>query len=184
MGIIPSQPSVALTTLSSLLPSKSKVRQADRWMDGRTDGWMDGWMFYHLIFVFLPAPTAVMFPPSSVPMLLPQAEEMVVPLHTPFTLTCRGEAKLAWDTPLDVPEKTQEDNSGLFVTTITVDSATAMHTGYYTCFYSRNNTEDAEGSQIYIYVPGMGLGAFLSCEFFKFIFIIQAEKYILPHIRS
>lgn len=141
-------------------------------------------MFYHLLFDFLPAPTAVMFPPSSVPMLLPQAEEMVVPLHTSFTLTCRGEAKLAWDTPLDVPKKTQEDNSGLFVTTINVDSASAMHTGYYTCSYTRNNTEDAENSQIYIYVPGMVLGTFRSCDFFKLIFIIQTEKYILLHIRS
>uniref|UniRef100_A0A8C4NJR4 Platelet-derived growth factor receptor alpha n=1 Tax=Dicentrarchus labrax TaxID=13489 RepID=A0A8C4NJR4_DICLA len=99
------------------------------------------------------APTTVMFPPSSAPVLLPQVEEMVVPLHTAFTLTCRGEAKLAWETPLYVPEKTQEDNSGLFVTTITVDSATGVHTGYYTCFYSRNTTEDTEDRSIYIYVP-------------------------------
>ncbi|XP_035509000.1 platelet-derived growth factor receptor alpha [Morone saxatilis] len=99
------------------------------------------------------APTAVMFPPSSAPVLLPHVEEMVVPLHTAFTLTCQGEAQLAWETPLYVPEKTQEDNSGLFVTTITVDSATGEHTGYYTCFYSRNTTEDTEDSSIYIYVP-------------------------------
>ncbi|TMS20407.1 Platelet-derived growth factor receptor alpha [Larimichthys crocea] len=99
------------------------------------------------------APTAMMFPPSSAPVLLPNVEEMVVPLHTSFTLTCRGEAKLAWETPFEMPEKTQEDNSGLFVTTITVDNATAMHTGYYICFYSRNTTDDAEDSSIYIYVP-------------------------------
>lgn len=99
------------------------------------------------------ATTAALIPPSSAPVLLPEKEEMVIPLHTPFTLTCRGEAKLAWEMPLDVPEQTQEDNSGLFVTTITVDSATAMHTGYYTCFYSRNATDDAEDSSIYIYVP-------------------------------
>ncbi len=97
-----------------------------------------------------------MFPPSSAPVLLPQVGEMVVPLHAAFTLTCRGEAKLAWDMPLAVPEKAQEDNSGLFVTTITVDDATAMHTGYYRCLYSKNNTEDTENSSsIYIYVPGM-----------------------------
>lgn len=92
---------------------------------------------------------------------------MVVPLHTPFTLTCRGEAKLGWDLVSDdVTEKTQEDNSGLFVTTITVDKATAMHTGYYTCFYSRNTTEDAEDSSIYIYVPGTGFTAALNlCVF-------------------
>uniref|UniRef100_A0A3B4VLT7 Platelet-derived growth factor receptor alpha n=1 Tax=Seriola dumerili TaxID=41447 RepID=A0A3B4VLT7_SERDU len=101
----------------------------------------------------LPGLIVLMFLPSSAPVLLPQMDEMVVPLHTPFTLTCRGEAKLAWETPLDVPEQTQEDNSGLFVTTVTVDSAEAMHTGYYTCFYSKNTTEEAEDSRIYIYVP-------------------------------
>ncbi|KAK2835866.1 hypothetical protein Q5P01_016350 [Channa striata] len=99
------------------------------------------------------APVAQMFPPSSAPVLLPQVEEMVVPLHTSFTLTCRGEAKLAWVTPLDEDEQMQEDNSGLFVTTITVDSASALHTGYYTCYYNRNYTEEVEQSRIYIYVP-------------------------------
>ncbi|XP_068174610.1 platelet-derived growth factor receptor alpha [Antennarius striatus] len=99
------------------------------------------------------ATTAVLFPPSSAPVLLPQEEDMVVPLHTSFTLTCRGEAKLAWETPLDVLEKTREDDSGLFVTTITVDNATVMHTGYYSCFYSGNTTEDRDDSGIYIYVP-------------------------------
>ncbi|XP_019752641.1 platelet-derived growth factor receptor alpha [Hippocampus comes] len=97
--------------------------------------------------------TALTFPPSSGPVLLPQTEEMVVALHAPFTLTCRGEARLAWDMPLDVPEQTQEDNSGLFVTTLTVDQATAMHTGFYTCFYSHNNTDESEESSIYVYVP-------------------------------
>lgn len=99
------------------------------------------------------APTAILFPPSSAPVLLPLEEELVVPLHAPFTLTCRGEAKLAWDAPLDVQERAQEDNSGLFITTVTVDNATAAHTGFYTCYYSRNATEDTERSQIYIYVP-------------------------------
>ncbi|XP_041861672.1 platelet-derived growth factor receptor alpha isoform X2 [Melanotaenia boesemani] len=99
------------------------------------------------------APTGVLIPPSSAPLLLPDMDEMVVPLHTPFTLTCRGEAKLMWDTPLDVPKQYQEDNSGLFVTTIHVVNATAMHTGYYSCIYSGNTTDDAEYSSIYIYVP-------------------------------
>lgn len=79
---------------------------------------------------------------------------MVVLLHTSFTLTCRGEAQVAWQMPLDVLEKTQEDNSGLFVNTITVENATAMHTGYYTCFYSGNATEERDDSSIYVYVPG------------------------------
>uniref|UniRef100_A0A3B5AQL0 Platelet-derived growth factor receptor alpha n=1 Tax=Stegastes partitus TaxID=144197 RepID=A0A3B5AQL0_9TELE len=114
---------------------------------------MDGVRAYVVFGGILVGLVSALIPPSSAPVLLPEKEEMVIPLHTPFTLTCRGEAKLAWETPLDVPAQTQEDNSGLFVTTITVDSATAMHTGYYTCFYSRNTTEDTDDSSIYIYVP-------------------------------
>uniref|UniRef100_G3PMK7 receptor protein-tyrosine kinase n=1 Tax=Gasterosteus aculeatus aculeatus TaxID=481459 RepID=G3PMK7_GASAC len=80
--------------------------------------------------------------------------ELVVPLHAPFTLTCQGDAKLAWVTPPDVRQQMREDNSGLFVTTVTVDSATAMHTGYYTCSYSNaTEEEEAEDSSIYVYVP-------------------------------
>ncbi|XP_040040687.2 platelet-derived growth factor receptor alpha [Gasterosteus aculeatus] len=100
------------------------------------------------------APTAMMFPRSSAPVLLPRSEELVVPLHAPFTLTCQGDAKLAWVTPPDVRQQMREDNSGLFVTTVTVDSATAMHTGYYTCSYSNaTEEEEAEDSSIYVYVP-------------------------------
>uniref|UniRef100_A0AAX7W5X8 receptor protein-tyrosine kinase n=1 Tax=Astatotilapia calliptera TaxID=8154 RepID=A0AAX7W5X8_ASTCA len=102
----------------------------------------------------LSALTAGMIPSSSVPVLLPELDEMVVTLHTPFTLTCHGQEKLGWETPISLSEQTQEDSNGLFFSTITVDSATASHTGYYTCFYSRTITEDtAEFSRIYIYVP-------------------------------
>ncbi|XP_055021037.1 platelet-derived growth factor receptor alpha [Boleophthalmus pectinirostris] len=99
------------------------------------------------------APSAVMFPPSSAPVLLPPNEEMVVPLHSPFTLTCRGNGRIVWNTPLVVPEQTQEDSNGLFVNTVTVDNATAMHTGYYSCYYSSNSTDSMDDSAIYVYVP-------------------------------
>ncbi|KAM4575089.1 platelet-derived growth factor receptor alpha [Fundulus diaphanus] len=91
--------------------------------------------------------------PSSVPILLPDQDEMVVTLHTPFTLTCRGDAKLLWETPYPLAEQSQEDHSGLFVTSITVDKATVIHTGYYTCYYSGNLNEETKASSIYIYVP-------------------------------
>lgn len=96
--------------------------------------------------------------PSSAPLLQPDLEEMVVPLHSSFTLTCRGGTKLVWDTPFHRVEQSQVDR-GVFVSTITVDIATLMHTGYYTCQYSGNITEEAEASSIYIYVPGMNLGS-------------------------
>uniref|UniRef100_A0A8C8M4E0 Platelet-derived growth factor receptor alpha n=1 Tax=Oncorhynchus tshawytscha TaxID=74940 RepID=A0A8C8M4E0_ONCTS len=104
--------------------------------------------------VCLPESGPVLFQPASAPVLFPQREEWIVPLHTPFTLTCRGEAELAWDTPVYLSEQTEEDNSGLFITTVTVENATAGHTGFYTCFYKGgNSTEEGEDSSIYIYVP-------------------------------
>ncbi|XP_007550752.1 platelet-derived growth factor receptor alpha [Poecilia formosa] len=90
--------------------------------------------------------------PSSPPILLPDEDEVVVPLHTPFTLTCRGGVKLMWETPYDMLEQSQEDNSGLFVTTIAVDEATPMHTGYYVCLYNDHIAEETKSSSIYIYV--------------------------------
>lgn len=107
-----------------------------------------------LLFLFSASAGPVILP-SSAPMMLPDVDEMVVPLHTSFSLTCRGAAGLAWDMPFDMLEETQEDSSGLFVTTVTVNNATGIHTGSYTCFYSTNSTDDTEESNIYIYVPGM-----------------------------
>ncbi|XP_062306427.1 platelet-derived growth factor receptor alpha [Osmerus eperlanus] len=96
---------------------------------------------------------SVAFQPSSAPLLLPRVEQMQVPLNAPFTLTCHGEAELEWDTPLYLPQQTEEDNSGLFVTTVTVEDATAMHTGAYTCFYHHGNGSEETQSSIYVYVP-------------------------------
>lgn len=59
-----------------------------------------------------------------------------------------------WETPYDMLEQSQEDNSGLFVTTIAVDEATAMHTGYYVCLYNDHTAEETKTSSIYVYVSG------------------------------
>ncbi|KAL1022590.1 hypothetical protein UPYG_G00029630 [Umbra pygmaea] len=93
------------------------------------------------------------FQPASAPVLFPQKEEMVVPLHTSFTLVCRGETELAWDMPVNLSEQREEDNSGLYVSSVTVENATAAHTGYYTCFYNGENSPEGEEISIYIYVP-------------------------------
>ncbi|XP_029005049.1 platelet-derived growth factor receptor alpha isoform X3 [Betta splendens] len=98
------------------------------------------------------ASAAAMLPLSSSPLLLPQRDELVVALHAPFALTCQGEARLAWTAPGDVAEHARE-HGGLFVTAVTVESATAAHTGYYTCSYAGNATAGVEGSSVYVYVP-------------------------------
>ncbi|KAJ8277105.1 hypothetical protein GJAV_G00071530 [Gymnothorax javanicus] len=98
-------------------------------------------------------------PPLLLPEILPGVDDMVVHLHSPFQLTCRGEAEVAWDMPvLQDPalwEGSVEDNSGLFVTPVTVENATAAHTGFYTCYYANRNSSELEpeGSTIYVYVP-------------------------------
>ena len=78
---------------------------------------------------------------------------MVVSLHSTFKLTCRGLADLTWSCTAFNNEPTLEDKRGVFVSTVTINNATAVHTGDYTCYYQDGNyTEEAN---IYVYVPGM-----------------------------
>uniref|UniRef100_A0A8C5AD43 receptor protein-tyrosine kinase n=1 Tax=Gadus morhua TaxID=8049 RepID=A0A8C5AD43_GADMO len=85
-------------------------------------------------------------------MLDPDREDMIIPLHTSFSLTCRGHSPLYWSMPFDLPEQTQADSSGLFVSAVTVEAAIVHHTGRYSCHYV-NGQEDDEPASIYIYVP-------------------------------
>uniref|UniRef100_A0A8C5CNK9 receptor protein-tyrosine kinase n=1 Tax=Gadus morhua TaxID=8049 RepID=A0A8C5CNK9_GADMO len=89
---------------------------------------------------------------DSAPMLDPDREDMIIPLHTSFSLTCRGHSPLYWSMPFDLPEQTQADSSGLFVSAVTVEAAIVHHTGRYSCHYV-NGQEDDEPASIYIYVP-------------------------------
>ncbi|XP_016143980.1 platelet-derived growth factor receptor alpha [Sinocyclocheilus grahami] len=97
----------------------------------------------------------VMYPelPQSVlaPVMWPQRDSMEVSLHSTFRLTCRGQAKLSWHSPVYLHDQIDTAKKGLFISTVTVDNATAAHTGEYICYYdSSNNTEE---TSIYIYVP-------------------------------
>lgn len=87
------------------------------------------------------------------PVIWPRKETIVVFLHSMFRLTCRGQAEVAWDGPVPLDKQKLDDKRGLFVSTVTVDNATATHTGKYTCFYKKDNQTD--DSSIYIFVPGM-----------------------------
>lgn len=76
---------------------------------------------------------------------------MVVSLLSTFRLTCRGQSEVAWEGPDYLIEQTLDNKRDLFVSTVTVDKATARDTGEYTCSYYNQTGE----SSIYIYVPGM-----------------------------
>ncbi|XP_028658062.1 platelet-derived growth factor receptor alpha [Erpetoichthys calabaricus] len=88
------------------------------------------------------------------PMIYPPGEELVIPLHSSFKLTCSGESEVEWDAEDkdNFTLKEEQDNSGLFVISLAVQNASASHTGYYTCLYPSMNGSGYE-SIIYIYVP-------------------------------
>ncbi|XP_043917366.1 platelet-derived growth factor receptor alpha [Protopterus annectens] len=89
-----------------------------------------------------------------------EAEHVVV-IGSRFTVTCTGEREIEWEQPSlehnsNVVVKEEENNSGLFVTSLTIVNATATNTGRYMCYYyAENQTDeyDPDGSEIYIYVP-------------------------------
>ncbi|XP_051511426.1 platelet-derived growth factor receptor alpha-like [Myxocyprinus asiaticus] len=85
------------------------------------------------------------------PVMWPQRDSMEVSLHSTFRLTCRGQAELSWHSPIYLLDQTNTEKKGLFISTVTVNNATAAHTGEYICNYeASNNTQE---STIYIYVP-------------------------------
>ncbi|KAM9435321.1 platelet-derived growth factor receptor alpha isoform 1-T4 [Clarias gariepinus] len=85
------------------------------------------------------------------PVIWPRRETMEVFLNSMFRLTCRGQAEVAWETPVPLDNEKVYDKGGLFVSTVTVDTATVQHTGEYTCLYKNGNQTDM--SSIYIFVP-------------------------------
>ncbi|MGH0125397.1 UNVERIFIED_CONTAM: hypothetical protein FKN15_028333 [Acipenser sinensis] len=96
---------------------------------------------------------------QALPVISPHKEELIVQPLSSFKLSCCGESEVTWNTPVEESQvilEEEEDNSGLFVTSLNVLNASASNTGYYSCYYSAvNNTEDAnlDESSIYIYVP-------------------------------
>ncbi|KAF4070920.1 hypothetical protein AMELA_G00279030 [Ameiurus melas] len=89
--------------------------------------------------------------PMLAPVIWPRNKTMVVFLHSMFRLTCRGQAEVVWKGPVSLDKQKSDDKKGLFVSTVTLDSATATHTGEYTCLYKNENQTDK--SSIYIFVP-------------------------------
>lgn len=95
------------------------------------------------------------------PSILPNENEKIVQLNSSFSLRCFGESEVSWQHPMSEEEdpnveiRSEENNSGLFVTVLEVANASAAHTGWYTCYYNHTQTEESEveGRHIYIYVP-------------------------------
>uniref|UniRef100_A0A8C4XAJ0 Platelet-derived growth factor receptor alpha n=1 Tax=Erpetoichthys calabaricus TaxID=27687 RepID=A0A8C4XAJ0_ERPCA len=107
-------------------------------------------MYFYCVLLGPQSPVLLQAPP----MIYPPGEELVIPLHSSFKLTCSGESEVEWDAEDkdNFTLKEEQDNSGLFVISLAVQNASASHTGYYTCLYPSMNGSGYE-SIIYIYVP-------------------------------
>uniref|UniRef100_A0A8D1IYT0 Platelet-derived growth factor receptor alpha n=1 Tax=Sus scrofa TaxID=9823 RepID=A0A8D1IYT0_PIG len=118
----------------------------------------------------------------SLPSILPNENEKVVQLNASFSLRCFGESEVSWQYPMSEEEnpsveiRSEENNSGLFVTVLEVVSASAAHTGLYTCYYNHTQREESEieGRAIYIYVPDPDV-AFVPLGMTDYLVIVEDD---------
>ncbi|XP_043303517.1 platelet-derived growth factor receptor alpha isoform X2 [Cervus canadensis] len=127
----------------------------------------------------------------SLPSILPNENERVVPLNSSFSLRCFGESEVSWQYPMseeeypDVEIRNEENNSGLFVTVLEVVSASAAHTGPYTCYYNHTQVDEneVEGRHIYIYVPDPDV-AFVPLGMTDSLVIVEDEDSVIIPCRT
>ncbi|XP_010857993.1 PREDICTED: platelet-derived growth factor receptor alpha [Bison bison bison] len=127
----------------------------------------------------------------SLPSILPNENERVVQLNSSFSLRCFGESEVSWQYPMseeeypDVEIRSEENNSGLFVTVLEVVSASAAHTGLYTCYYNHTQMDEneIEGRHIYIYVPDPDV-AFVPLGMTDSLVIVEDEDSVIIPCRT
>lgn len=87
----------------------------------------------------------------------PRDTELVLSLHSTFSLLCYGDRELVWEREGQPLTASLEHRDGVFVSNLTLRNVTGHHTGEYTCTYSPEQApEPAERRALYIYVPGRG----------------------------
>ncbi|KAI4585646.1 hypothetical protein MJG53_005880 [Ovis ammon polii x Ovis aries] len=104
---------------------------------------------------------------------------------------CFGESEVSWQYPMseeeypDVEIRNEENNSGLFVTVLEVVSASAAHTGLYTCYYNHTQMDEneIEGRHIYIYVPDPDV-AFVPLGMTDSLVIVEDEDSVIIPCRT
>ncbi|KAM8940395.1 platelet-derived growth factor receptor alpha [Pelodytes ibericus] len=125
------------------------------------------------------------------PSIFPEKEDMVVQLYTSFTLKCTGESEVSWLYPESEEEiekieiRSEENNSGLFVSVLEVRNASAESTGLYTCYHNHTQTEDndIEGTDIYVFVPDPKM-AFVPSMMLEHIIVVEEEDLAIVPCRT
>lgn len=91
---------------------------------------------------------------GSPPIIVSDTDEFVLELHSMFNISCTGKKSVMWEEPLPVNTHVLP---GFYTATLLIDSASAYHTGEYTCVYeSRDQAQLSieDLTSIYIFVPG------------------------------
>jgi len=87
----------------------------------------------------------------------PEDAELVLRLHSTFSLVCYGDGTLVWERDGQPLTAVLEHRDGVFISNLTLRNVTGRHTGEYACFYSPDQApERAERKALYVYVPGKG----------------------------
>lgn len=95
----------------------------------------------------------------------PRDTELVLSLHSTFSLLCYGDRELVWEREGQPLAALLEHKDGVFVSNLTLSNVTGNHTGEYACTYSPEQApEPADRRALYIYVPGRGHHV-LACGF-------------------
>uniref|UniRef100_A0A8D2PKT5 Platelet-derived growth factor receptor-like protein n=1 Tax=Zosterops lateralis melanops TaxID=1220523 RepID=A0A8D2PKT5_ZOSLA len=112
----------------------------------------------------------------------PRDTELVLSLHSTFSLLCYGDRELVWEREGQPLAASLEHRDGVFVSNLTLRNVTGHHTGEYTCTYSPEQApEPAERRALYIYVPDPSL-VFLPTVTSEevFIFITGYTEAVIP----
>uniref|UniRef100_A0A672TXA3 Platelet-derived growth factor receptor-like protein n=2 Tax=Strigops habroptila TaxID=2489341 RepID=A0A672TXA3_STRHB len=112
----------------------------------------------------------------------PGDSELVLSLHSTFSLLCYGDGALVWEREGQPLAASLEHRDGVFISNLTLRNVTGRHTGEYACTYSPEQApEPAERKAIYIYVPDPSL-VFLPTMTSEelFIFITGYTEAIIP----
>ncbi|XP_056414120.1 platelet-derived growth factor receptor alpha [Hyla sarda] len=120
------------------------------------------------------------------PVIFPAKNETVIQLHDSFTIRCTGDSELSWDHPVWVDDeneanniiiRSEENNSGQFVSVLEVKNASAHYTGTYNCYYIdiRGEVNENEGTEIYVYVPDPEV-PFVRSVMFDHIILVSEDE--------
>ncbi|NWX83589.1 PGFRB factor, partial [Nothoprocta pentlandii] len=111
----------------------------------------------------------------------PREAEIVLSLHSTFSLVCYGDGMLVWEREGQTLAASLEHKDGVFASNLTLRNVTGRQTGEYVCTYSPEQApEPTERKAVYIYVPDPTLVFLPTAAEELFIFITGYTEAVIP----